>query len=39
MLVDTNLADETAPAPFEFGATYDVTARSLLLFILEADAG
>jgi len=37
-LIDTNLADQPDPAPFEFGATCDVTGRSLLLFMLSSDA-
>jgi glycogen operon protein len=37
-LVDTNLADQSEPARFAFGATYDVTGRSLLLFILNSEA-
>jgi glycogen operon protein len=36
-LIDTNLADRSEPARFEFGAAYDVTGRSLLLFTLGAD--
>jgi hypothetical protein len=36
-MIDTNLpAHETGSAGFGFGDVYDVTARSLLLFALEA---
>jgi glycogen operon protein len=33
-LIDTNLPDDEETPPFEAGATYGVTARSLLLFSL-----
>jgi isoamylase len=36
-LVDTNAPDLSDSARFPFGTAYDITARSLLLFILEGD--
>ncbi len=36
-LADTNLPDATEEARFEIGATYEVTGRSVLLFLLEAE--
>jgi isoamylase len=36
-LLDTNASDDDDRPVFPFGASYDVTARSLALFILEAD--
>jgi glycogen operon protein len=34
LLVDTNMADAQKPGQFPFGATYDVTSRSLIAFEL-----
>jgi isoamylase len=36
-LVDTNAPDDNRQPDFEFGDTYQVTGRSLLLFLLEPD--
>jgi glycogen operon protein len=36
-LVDTNLDDDAEQASLAFGATYDVTGRSLLAFMLKPD--
>ena len=36
LLVDTNIEDNSAEGKFQAGASYGVTARSLLLFALEA---
>jgi glycogen operon protein len=38
LLVDTNAPDGGGRTALEFGDAYDVTARSLLLFVLEPDA-
>jgi glycogen operon protein len=35
LLIDSNAPDETEPGVFECGQVYDVTARSLLLFVLD----
>jgi isoamylase len=37
LLVDTNVEDNSENGKFETGASYDVTARSLLLFALNAE--
>jgi isoamylase len=37
-LVDTNLDDDAEQAALAFGATYDVTGRSLLAFVLKPEA-
>ena len=37
LLIDTNLDDDAEKGSFPFKTTYDVTARSLLLFALEAE--
>ncbi len=39
LLVDTNRPEIEEPEPFEFGHPYMVTARSLLLFVLNPDHG
>jgi glycogen operon protein len=36
LLIDTNAPDRETAAGFPFGEVYEVTARSLLLFALEA---
>ncbi len=38
LLVDTNVEDNSEKGKFETGASYDVTARSLLLFALHAES-
>ena len=38
VLIDTNVADEKITEEFEFGSTYQVTARSFLVFALDAVA-
>jgi isoamylase len=35
LLIDTNLSDNSAEGRYQFGDIYDVTARSLLLFVLD----
>ena len=37
LLVDTNIDDNTEKGSFQIGDTYDVTARSLLVFALRAE--
>jgi glycogen operon protein len=37
LLVDTNIPDLDSAAPFEIGADYQVTGRSLLLFVLQVE--
>jgi len=36
LLIDTNLTEDLDPKRFDVGYQYTVTARSLLLFVLEA---
>ena len=38
LLIDTNIEPEVAQQVFATGARYDVTARSSLLFVLNAEA-
>jgi glycogen operon protein len=38
LLIDTNIEDNSEAGTFKTGDTYGVTARSLLLFLLEAEA-
>jgi glycogen operon protein len=37
LLVDTNIDDNTEKGSFQIGDTYDVTARSLMVFGLRAE--
>jgi glycogen operon protein len=37
LLVDTNLGEQPETAPFDFGSDYEVTGRSLLLFVLKSE--
>jgi glycogen operon protein len=37
LLIDTNMPDAEDPAPFDIGHQYQVTGRSLLLFVLKTD--
>ena len=36
-MIDTNLAGDAEEAPFETEAGYDVTGRSLLMFVLKPE--
>ncbi len=37
LLIDTNITDNSEQGSFKIGDTYGVTARSLLVFALQAD--